>query len=226
MDDPKHHRRNLVLISIIIIIFFAAGGVLENDGRMSFPFVSMHFDRVWVLEICLWIIFLSLYWRYKVWLFSESHEGILFPADILGFYRLFWSDFLPLSKVYKAWSEQSQGLVPKDHYLDFAAGPNKLIGAPAALWPIKDATFRVPIRTHAGGGIVERRDIGMKWSISLRLRAEFILTRSPWIDYRAPLWLFRTALALLCFENVFRFYTWVSPVVVLHLATWYEWMMC
>ena len=225
MDDPKHHRRNLVLISLTLIIFFAAGGVLESDGRISFPFVSMYFDRIWVLEICLWIIFLSLYWRYKVWLFSEFHEGIRFPVDILGFYRIFWSDFLPLSKVYKAWSEDQNRMVTKDHYLDFTAGGNKRIGHPTALWPFKDSIFSVPVRAHAGGVMIENRNIPMNWGTKVRLRVEFILTRSPWVDYRAPLWLFRTALALLCFDYVSRLYTWASPAVVLQFMAWYEWMM-
>jgi len=64
-SDSTSHRLRLVYLSAAIVLYFIAGGHFAN-GTVNFPFVNIRLDRVWVIEIFVWLLFFWYWWRFFV----------------------------------------------------------------------------------------------------------------------------------------------------------------
>ncbi|MEZ5691222.1 MAG: hypothetical protein R3D71_06125 [Rickettsiales bacterium] len=54
MQDSIPERRNLMITSMVFIIYFWGGGRFENN-EIRLPFISVHFENIYVLAILSWI---------------------------------------------------------------------------------------------------------------------------------------------------------------------------
>lgn len=186
------------MMSLIIIVYYTAGGHITN-GSISFPFVNMSFDRGWVLNAFLWIIFLYAYWRYRVWVLKENpHESGPAPIRADQFYPRHWQRFLSHSKHYKNWRQQSRQL-PTGVSLELAPSTS-CFSSSYKLWPPKSIKLSVPAKRqrNACGSL----DVLMPWGDRCKMRFEFIRTEPVWADFRLPISLFRVAFVLMAYNYI------------------------
>lgn len=63
LSDSDPDRRNLTMTCLAICAYFLAGGSL-TENTLRLPIVSIHFDRIWILVVLLWLLLFWFFMRY------------------------------------------------------------------------------------------------------------------------------------------------------------------